>query len=288
MKELFILTDSSFPNTCSKIILNSDESQVMATGNYPPQFKIFLFEDCCQYVERRLDADVIDSCFVGRNSRKLAFLRNDKIIEFYDKHAPYYKLKISDYGQKIMRFSDCIFFSTANTVQKCDLQKGNISTIFTSIPEINSFTISHNHGLMAISIAEGLIFLNTETGETIKTLFPDKLIRVAEFDENIGMAFATLDNFNFLDLRSEHPITYPQNHINQIKRHKNHWFFSNPTEIVKYDRKPVQSPLNLPLITSFDLKDGILFAALENGEIKSYKTDDNLLPDWCSQADDLF
>lgn len=286
MKELSILNDSSFPNTCSKIIINDEKSQILATGNYPPQFKIFLFEDCNQYIERRLDADIIDTCFVGRNSRKLAFLRNDKIIEFLDKHSPYYKLKISGYGRKIIRFSDCLFFSTANTVQKCDLQNGNILTVFSSHSEINSFTISQNHGIMAISTAKSLIFWDTQTNETIKAIKSESDIITAEFDENIAIAFSTSDSLNILDLRSDFPISHDQNSITLIQRHKNFWFFTDKERIYKHDGHIIADSLISPQITSFDMRDGILFASLENGEIKSYKTDDDILPDWCLQTDD--
>lgn len=284
--EIQIFKDFSFPTTCNKIKLNIEETQIIATGNYLPQFKIFLFEDCCEFLERRMDAEIIDFCFVGKNSRKLAFLRDDKIIEFFDKHSSYYKLKIPNYGRNLERFSENIYFSTEYQIHRCDLELGKVSTILNSTDTINFFITSPYHGLKASCTSNGLEFIDTRTSEHIKKIDIGKNVITCDFDENLCLAFSTPDSFNIIDLRGDYiQKTIKSNNIKQIKRHRNNWFFIDPSGISMTDGNSIVDSIECENITTFDVKDGIIFTGMETGEVKSFHTGCTFMPEWCSHAE---
>lgn len=286
ISKINIFTDFHFPSSCSQIKISNDQSQVIATGEYPPQFKIFLFEDCCEYLERRLDAQIVDFCFVGKNSRKLAFLRNDKIVEFFHKHQSYYKLKLPDFGRSIERVSSDLYISTQNHVLQSDLEKGILDSIYKSEELIYQVKTSAFHGIQAICHSSGVYFLDTHNKECIKDLKFDRPVKCVEFDENMGLACATDSEFNILDLRCDQPsLKSEQKEINQIKRHDNLWYFTNKDGLKAADGVKTIESIEIDKISSLTFKDSIIFIGLENGKVETYHTGKSFLPEWCSQAE---
>ncbi|KRH93883.1 WD40 repeat protein [Pseudoloma neurophilia] len=302
-----IFPDLEFPCSTSKLKVNKNRftTDLIVTGNYPPEYKIFNLDECYNFLERKLDSNVIDFTFI--QNKKLIFLREDKIIEIFHKFNSFYKIKISNYGKQIERFSDSVYFSTRFDVQKLNFENGQITTVYESEFEINHFTISQNHGIMAISTGKSaisekktendhenqnnsgaLVFLDTRTDDVIKKIFPDQEIICSEYDENISIGYATSDSFNVLDLRSDRPNIIKQySGIKQIKRHQKEWFIIDQANNFSHiDSKGEIDSFNCTEpITSFDMLDGIAFCSLENGRILSFKTDDKILPGWCTLHD---
>lgn len=283
--ELEIYFDFVFPVSSTKLKLNSKKNQIISTGTYPPCFKIFYTDENSEFLERRLDAEIIDF-LVFDNSRKLVFLRNDKVIEFFDKHSSFYKLKIPDYGKNLDSLSENIFYSTKNNIYRFDMNKNETIQLQDIDSEINHFCISKVHGLLAAATKNGIYFIDTRTNKFVKKSFHNEEIFTTCFDNNLGISFSTSKTFNFSDIRSDsvkYKIEIPQ--INQIHLNKDLWYTSNKKGISIISDNKIIDSLILEDIKSFDIKDGILFIALENGKVKTFHSGVDILPPWCSYAE---
>lgn len=284
--EIKLFDNFEFPISCTSIKFNNEHTQVIATGNYPPQFKIYYTNETSEFLERRIDAELVDFCFVGRNSRKIAFLRNDKTIEFFNNHISYFKLRIADFGRNIERFSQELFYSTENQLYQIDLHDGTAKIIYESDININYFSISKIHGIISLFTDNSVIFFDFRTKKYIKNILLNEKINTGSFDNNLKLSLSTITQFKIIDLRADDILENKDiKLINKIKNYKNKWFISNYKGIHLYEEGNIIDKLKIKGVNSFDLRDNIIFAGFDDGKIKTYYTDVDFIPEWCSHAE---
>lgn len=287
--EINLYDNFQFPTSCTTLKLNNQKTQIIASGNYMPQFKIFNIEENSEFLERRMDAEIIDFCFLSKNNRKLAFLRNDKIIEFYMNYSPYFKLRIPEFGGHMDCVSENLYFCTRREFYKVDLQKGTMDLILENEEDISHFAVSRIHGLLSIFAKNGVTFYDTRKNEFVKRQKTGENGAICgDFNRNVHLAFATNNAVNVLDLRSDKCFEeISVDRPSQIKSRKNSWHVSHARGISIYEDMEMMGNMDVQGIQSFDFKDSVLFVGLDTGKVKTYHTGLDFVPQWCTHAENF-
>ncbi|ELA46723.1 hypothetical protein VCUG_01809 [Vavraia culicis subsp. floridensis] len=281
-----IYKDFQFPTSCTKLRLNTDKTHIIATGTYQPRYKVYIVEDNTEFLERRMDTDIVDFCFLTRSPKKLAFLRNDKTIEFHMNYNVHYKLRIPHFGRCLNRFSDSLYFCTDRELHRLDLMRGVVSCVYNSTHELNSFCISKAHGLSALFSDGQLAFVDTRQNAPVKHVAFDENVVSGDFDANLMISIATNENFYMFDLRNMKPVVKSSvTGAKKVIHHGRHCFLAHLDGIDIYDTVSKVDTLSSKDISTFDLKDNIIFVGYHSSEIKTYYTGTGIIPKWCSYAE---
>ncbi|ELQ74681.1 WD40 repeat protein [Trachipleistophora hominis] len=284
--QIDVYKDFQFPTSCTKLKLNNEQTHVIAVGTYPPQYKVYVVEDNTEFFERRMDTDIVDFCFLTHSPRKLAFLRDDKTIEFHLNYNLHYKLRIPHFGRCLNRFSDNLYFCTDKELYRIDLARGAMSRVYNSDYELNTFSVSRTHGLSALFSDGQLAFVDARQNEMVKHInFRENVIN-GDFDANIIISVATDQNLYMFDLRNMKPfIKSTVTGATKVICHEKHCFVAYSEGIDIYDNVSKIDTLFSANISTFDLKDNVIFVGYCSSEIKTYYTGIGIIPKWCSYAE---
>jgi ribosome biogenesis protein ENP2 len=267
------------------IKLSNDFLTLAVSGEYPPQVKIFDLADLSQttvFMTRKMPSHFE---FLTDNWDKMAILRSDRRLDFYDRGGPCHS---QDLPVRCRHFvynpstADIVLASEDSQLLRLNLEQGRFQD---SIP-----TVSRMGNVVCHSLANQLIVCGCEDG-TIEFFDPrDKRSLAAVmlsanvsslcFDAsgmNIAAGLGSGD-VSVFDIRSSRPLlSYShrnQSPVHSVAFHSGHKFVSGDRKSCRiYDAE------SRGFVTSFETKDpmncvlpfpgsGLLFAAVEAAKVQ--------------------
>eukprot|EP00184_Porphyridium_aerugineum_P007301 CAMPEP_0184704230 /NCGR_PEP_ID=MMETSP0313-20130426/30533_1 /TAXON_ID=2792 /ORGANISM="Porphyridium aerugineum, Strain SAG 1380-2" /LENGTH=132 /DNA_ID=CAMNT_0027165215 /DNA_START=1 /DNA_END=396 /DNA_ORIENTATION=- len=81
--DIDILQDLDFPTVATRVKQSDDGRFLAAVGTYPPQVRVYEFENLAMKFQRNLDAEIVDFQFLTEDWTKLAFLCANRTIEVH-------------------------------------------------------------------------------------------------------------------------------------------------------------------------------------------------------------
>ena len=96
-----LLHDFQFPSISTQVLSTPDSSYILAAGEYPPQVHVYETSQLSLKFSRNLSSSIIRFCLLGEDWRKLAFLCNDRHVEFHAQFGMYYRLRIPKLGRDL-------------------------------------------------------------------------------------------------------------------------------------------------------------------------------------------
>ncbi|KAF6171216.1 hypothetical protein GIB67_001931 [Kingdonia uniflora] len=90
MQRVELLQDLRFQTSTSRIKITPDGEFVVASGNYPPQVKVFELRELAMKFERNLTSEVVDFQILSDDYSKIAFLCDDRSIRLHAKYGSFY------------------------------------------------------------------------------------------------------------------------------------------------------------------------------------------------------
>ncbi|KAK5582323.1 hypothetical protein RB653_003906 [Dictyostelium firmibasis] len=157
-----LIQDFSFETSSQRVRISQDGQYIMATGIYPPQFKVFELSQLSQKVSRNLDCNVVTFEMLSEDYSKPVFLRDDRYIEFHAKFGSYFKTRIPKLGRDMTYHKpSCDLFITASDtdVYRLNLEEGRfLAPLSTHLNGgINVIAQNPVHQLMMLGGENGFI-----------------------------------------------------------------------------------------------------------------------------------
>ncbi|EAL61212.1 NUC153 domain-containing protein [Dictyostelium discoideum AX4] len=157
-----LIQDFSFETSSQRVRISQDGQYIMATGIYPPQFKVFELSQLSQKVSRNLDCNVVTFEMLSDDYSKPVFLRDDRYIEFHAKFGSYFKTRIPKLGRDMTYHKpSCDLYITASDteVYRLNLEEGRFLAPLTTHLNGGINVIAQNpvHQLMMLGGENGFI-----------------------------------------------------------------------------------------------------------------------------------
>ena len=308
------IQDGTFPTGSTQVLLSYDGMYLMATGIYPPTFKMFELSELSMKFERGLESESIQAIFLSNNWEKLAILRDHRWIEFHTKHGRHYNLRIPYIGTNIgynKPLCELYIGTIKNKVLRMNLEIGKYFSSY-ELNSINYISCQDNNKIHLLNAFGGLngkiSFIDPRNKNEVKIFdlndsnkkYSSEVTKL-KFD-NDGLTFGVgLSNgiVNVYDLRRKNEL-YSVNHKNNIPINDIH-FHNNSNKIISSDAKTVRywNRLNGSLYTVITSKDyinniasdnnsGILFMSQNSHKIGAYYLPSiGIAPKWCPFLDSM-
>jgi len=230
-RRLDLLQDFEFQISSSRVRVSADGEYIAASGNYPPEIRLFETRELGLKCSRGLDHEIVDFLFLGDDYRKIAMLLDDRTIELHAQYGRHHRLRVPKAGRSLCFDSEsCVLFvgGTGPELMRLDLEAG------TFLPPVQLKKIEEVHGVCAnpvlpiVSCAgDGGIVESYDLRDATKPLqslqvCPVKAgaehrshVTCCAFSES-GMQFAAGTGAGVVrvyDVRSSRPVT-ERNHMN--------------------------------------------------------------------------
>lgn len=128
---------------------------------YPPTFKAFSTRDMSLKFERRLDEEIISFETLTDDYSKIAYMRSDRVLEFWDRGASYYKLRVPIVGRDMTYHyptCDLIIVGNNNLIYRLNLEQGRfLKPLEGTSPAFNTCTINPASGILAVGGNDGTL-----------------------------------------------------------------------------------------------------------------------------------
>lgn len=280
--EIKLYSNFTFSTACQNLKICDKELHIIATGTYPPSYKVFIVYNGSEILEKRLTAEIVDFCYVDGSSKKMAFMRNDKHIELHFKYNMHHRIKMSDFRRHVKRFSYNVYYKMSHTLEKIDLKKGIIGRVCQVESEINNFCISKVHGLIALFTNNGIIFYDGRTDELVCRIKSGSWV-AGDFDHKLMLSAAYVDKICTFDIRNFLPVLdVPLRNVIQVKYYKNKLYVANEKGINMFEYLNKIDEIEISRLDVFDIKDSILFVGCNDQVVKTFYTGYEIVPKWCS------
>ncbi|KAH9615052.1 hypothetical protein KSS87_006733, partial [Heliosperma pusillum] len=156
-----LIQDLRFETATTKIKVTPDGEFVIASGIYPPQFKVYELRELSLKFERHLISEIIDFEVLSDDYSKLAFLCADRSICLHAKYGSHHKLRIPRMGRDMTYDAwscDLICAASSPDLYRINLSQGRfLSPLATQSPALNVVSRSKVHGLVACGGEDGAV-----------------------------------------------------------------------------------------------------------------------------------
>eukprot|EP01132_Coremiostelium_polycephalum_P002590 gene2590-3210_t len=156
-----LIQDFQFESASQRVKISPDGQYLMATGIYPPQFKIFELSQLSNKVTRNLDCQIVQFEVLSEDYSKPVFLRDDRYIEFHAKFGTYFSTRIPKLGRDMTYHKpSCDLYITASGTEvfRLNLEEGRfLAPLQTNLPSTNVVAQNPVLGLMMFGGDNGFI-----------------------------------------------------------------------------------------------------------------------------------
>lgn len=126
-RRLDLIQDFEFRICSSRVRVSPNGEYIAATGIYPPEVKIFESRELGLKCARGLDSEVVDFLWLSEDWKKLAFLMDDRTVEFHSQFGRHHRIRVPKHGRSLAYDSEsCNLFvaGSAPEVYRIDLEGG--------------------------------------------------------------------------------------------------------------------------------------------------------------------
>ncbi|KAJ2919005.1 hypothetical protein MD484_g1423, partial [Candolleomyces efflorescens] len=116
-----------FPEASNKVKVTRDGRNVLATGTYKPQLRVWDLDQLSLKFERHSDAENVDFVILSDDWTKILHLQNDRTVELHTQGGFHYRTRIPKFGRSLAyHFPSCdaIITATGNEVYRLNLDQG--------------------------------------------------------------------------------------------------------------------------------------------------------------------
>eukprot|EP00928_Gymnodinium_smaydae_P072503 TRINITY_DN55854_c0_g1_i1.p1 TRINITY_DN55854_c0_g1~~TRINITY_DN55854_c0_g1_i1.p1 ORF type:complete len:575 (+),score=134.67 TRINITY_DN55854_c0_g1_i1:82-1725(+) len=276
-RRIDLIQDFEFNVASSRVRVSPDGEFIAATGVYPPEMRLFETRELGMKCHRGLDHEVVDFLFLSDDYKKLAFLQDDRTLEFHAQYGRHHKVRVPKAGRSLCYDQDsCVIFvgGSSSEVVRLDLEAGTWQApVATSkMEEVNQVVV--NPVLPVISCAgDGGMVESFDLRESTRPLQSLQVCRASdgtEGDQQVtccaysasGMQFAagTSDGIvRIYDLRSSRPVS-ERDHMNGYGI-RSVSFLVNSSE----EERQLVGSADTKAIKVWDAATGAMKASVENG-----------------------
>ncbi|KAH6900901.1 WD repeat-containing protein [Coprinopsis sp. MPI-PUGE-AT-0042] len=151
-----------FPEASNRIKTTKNGKNVVATGTYKPQMRVWDLDQLSLKFERHSDSENIDFVILSDDWTKIAGIHSDRTIELHTQGGLHYKTRIPKLGRSLAyHFPSCdlVVGATGNEVYRMNLDQGRFMTPLTLADEnngdilgVNAVDINPAHQLLAFGV----------------------------------------------------------------------------------------------------------------------------------------
>jgi ribosome biogenesis protein ENP2 len=160
---LELLQDFHMPVSTGRIQLTPDLSQIVATGVYKPQVKVWDLSEQSIKFERHMNAEAVDFAMLGQNFAKMAFLHTDRTLTFHASFGHLYRTRVPRHGRSL-RYDQgrhCMLYvgGTGEQVHRLSLCEGRFAEPLETgcAGGVNALAIEPEHGLVLCAGVDGTL-----------------------------------------------------------------------------------------------------------------------------------
>ena len=316
-----LIQDLEMPGVSNCVNVSPDGQYIVITGTYKPRIRCYDTNQLAMKFERCFDSEVIRFLFLAEDYSKLAFLQDDRWLEFHNQAGRYFRIRIPKAGRDMVyqpSTCDLLVVGDGSSVVRLNLEMGKFSeSIVTDASGLNACCINDYHELFVCGSKEGFIeawdlrspkrvskvdvAFSSVTQDTNVDGLPS--ISSLVFKDSLNLAVGTATGQILLyDIRSSKPCV--------VKDH----FYGLPIKKISFIQSPESSSLDLvasidskivklwerqtgnphtAIQTPADLNDmclvpktGMMFLANEDKKVLSYYIPSlGPAPKWCSFLD---
>lgn len=230
-KRIELIQDFDMPDACQSIRMSRDNQFIIATGTYKPRVKCFEVNNLSVKFERCFDSEVVKTEVLSDDYSKMAFLQNDRYVEFHAAHGRHYRLRIPRFGYDMKYHapsSDLFVCGASSEIYRLNLEHGQFlqSLKSQSTSSVNCCEINPDHHLICFGTQEGTIeawdprdknrvgILDVAMNVPKFKAFPS--ISALKFKDSLGLGVGTHSgHVLFFDIRSNQPMIV-KDHLNQF------------------------------------------------------------------------
>ncbi|RXW20182.1 hypothetical protein EST38_g5672 [Candolleomyces aberdarensis] len=116
-----------FPEASNKVKVTRDGRNVLATGTYKPQLRVWDLDQLSLKFERHSDAENVDFVILSDDWTKILHLQTDRTVELHTQGGFHYRTRIPKFGRSLAyHFPSCdaIITASGNEVYRLNLDQG--------------------------------------------------------------------------------------------------------------------------------------------------------------------
>ncbi|RWS04020.1 nucleolar protein 10-like protein [Dinothrombium tinctorium] len=160
-RRIELIQDFKMPSVSNCIKVSRDGQYVMATGVYKPRVRCYDVQDLALKFERCFDAEVIKFEILSDDYTKMAFLQEDRYLEFHSQEGRYFRLRIPRFGHDLAyNRSNCDLYCVGDSpeIYRLNLEQGKfLSPYVSDSPSFNVCLSNEYHNLLVCGSEDGCI-----------------------------------------------------------------------------------------------------------------------------------
>lgn len=162
-RRIELIQDFEFPEASLKIKVTPDGRNIIASGTYKPQIRVYELSDLSMKFDRHTDSENVQFEMLSQDWTKMLFLQNDRTIEFHTQSGMHHKTRIPKFGRDIAyHFQSCdvLAVGASSSVYRINLERGQfMAPLETDIASINVCEINPAHQLFGFGGENGSLEL---------------------------------------------------------------------------------------------------------------------------------
>lgn len=161
-RRLDLIQDFEFNIASTRVRVSPDGEFIAATGIYPPEVKLFEARELGMKCSRGLNSEVVDFLFLGDDWKKLAFLCEDRSVEFHAQYGRHHKLRVPKAGRTLCYDAEtCGLFvgGSSAEVVRLDLEGGTFLSplALQRLGEVNALAVNPTLPVLSCAGNNGLV-----------------------------------------------------------------------------------------------------------------------------------
>jgi len=146
-RRIDLIQDFEFRIASNRVRVSPDGEFVAAVGVYPPEVRLFETRELGMKCARGLDSEVVDFQFLGEGYQKLAFLTQDRTIEFHSQYGRHHRVRVPKAGRSLCYDPEgCSIFCAGSSAEvvRLDLEVGGFQApiALRRLGEVNCLAIN--------------------------------------------------------------------------------------------------------------------------------------------------
>lgn len=126
-RRIDLIQDFEFNIASQRVRVSADGEYIAAAGVYPPEMRLYETRELGLKCHRGFNAEVVDFIFLSDDYRKLAFLMDDRTVEFHAQYGRHHKIRVPKAGRTLCYdHESCQLFvgGSSAEVVRVDLEAG--------------------------------------------------------------------------------------------------------------------------------------------------------------------
>eukprot|EP01112_Ceratiomyxa_fruticulosa_P006097 TRINITY_DN1689_c0_g1_i2.p1 TRINITY_DN1689_c0_g1~~TRINITY_DN1689_c0_g1_i2.p1 ORF type:complete len:678 (+),score=129.77 TRINITY_DN1689_c0_g1_i2:454-2487(+) len=174
-KRIELIQEFEFPVSTTCLQQTPDNQYVVATGVYPPQVRIFDLHELSLHHERHITTEAIQMSIFSSDYSQMAFLRDQRYLEFHQKGGGYYTMRVPKPGRDMVYDAEScslVICCAGPSVYRLNLNLGQyMSPLKTDLDNMTVCARNPVHGLLGFGDESGkLQFFDPRTRDSIATI----------------------------------------------------------------------------------------------------------------------